>query len=74
MILTPTQLRSNIYQVLDQVLATGEPVEIRRKGRILRIVPESPKRRLDQLTPRPEYLKVFPDEIVHVDWSHLWKP
>lgn len=36
--LTASKLRENIYRVLDQVLETGEPVEIERNGRRLRIV------------------------------------
>ena len=35
-------VRQNIYQLLDQVLDTGVPLEIERKGRKLRIVPEPP--------------------------------
>jgi hypothetical protein len=33
-----TALRQNLYSVLDEVLATGTPVEIECKGKILRIV------------------------------------
>ncbi len=35
--LTATKLRENIYAILDQILATGEPVEIERNGRTLRL-------------------------------------
>ena len=33
MALTASKLRENIYRVLDQVLETGEPVEIERAER-----------------------------------------
>ena len=42
MILTASKLREDIYRVLDHVLATGEPVEIERNGRRLRIVADEP--------------------------------
>lgn len=35
-----TRLRQNLYAILDSVLENGQPVEIERKGHILRIVPE----------------------------------
>ena len=36
--ITASSLRQNIYTILDEVLETGVPVEIERKGQILRIV------------------------------------
>lgn len=37
--ITASKLRENIYRVLDQVVETGVPVEIERRGRRLKIVP-----------------------------------
>jgi hypothetical protein len=71
--LSPSRLRANLYRVLDQVIESGEPVEIIRKGRRLRISVE-PKRKLDLLQPRQDYLKVPAEELVHVDWSSEWRP
>lgn len=34
---TPTELRSNIYNLLDEVLDSGIPLEINKGGRKLRI-------------------------------------
>lgn len=75
-VLTASKLRENIYNVLDQVLKTGVPVEIDRGGRRLRIVPVQDSRRskLSNLEPRPDFLRVDPEEIVHLDWSNEWKP
>lgn len=58
--LTLTTLRKNLFQLADQVLATGEPVIIERHGRRLALVAEpvaaeaSPKklRSLDNLPRR----------------------
>ena len=73
MALTASKLRENIYRILDQVLETGVPVEIRRKGKIVRIVPGEPVSKLDRLT-RRDYLVGDPDYIVHMDWSGEWRP
>ena len=71
--LTPSRLRANLYRILDRVLESGEPVEIERKGRRLRIISEQTGK-LDALKPHPDYLQVPKDELVHVDWSHEWRP
>lgn len=73
MTITSTKLRENIYQILDAVLETGEPVEIRRKGRTLRIVPDPPEERLARLRRRPTIVGDAGD-LVHLDWSGEWKP
>lgn len=70
--ITPSKLRQNIYRILDEILQTGIPVEIERKGKKLRIQPVEAVNKLDNLVERP-YLKVDPEEIVHLDWSQEWK-
>ena len=71
--LTASQLRSNIYKILDQVLETGVAVEVERNGRLLLIAPVAPSSKLDRLIQRP-CLVGDPEEIVHLDWSAEWKP
>lgn len=68
--LTASKLRRNIYKILDEILETGKPVEIERRGRILRIAPaDRPTRsKLDALEPHPEALACDPEELVHIDW------
>lgn len=69
----PSQLRENIYRILDQVLETGVPVEVERHGRKLRIIPVEPISKLDRLEPH-DYLRCEPDDLVHLDWSAAWRP
>mgnify|MGYP006294784865 CR=1 FL=1 len=71
--LSPSRLRQNLYRILDRVLETGEPVEISRKGKRLRIVREE-NRKLDALKPKREYLRTDPEDLVHMDWSGEWRP
>jgi antitoxin (DNA-binding transcriptional repressor) of toxin-antitoxin stability system len=74
MTITASRLRDNVYKILDEVLDTGTPVEIERRGQRLRIVPAEPKGRLERLIRRPRYLKEDPESIVHLDWSDQWRP
>jgi len=73
MILTASKLRENIYRVLDQVLETGEPAEIERNGRRLRIVADDPPPRLSRLVQRTDLVVGDSDDFVHLDWSGEWK-
>ena len=73
MVLTASKLRENIYEILDQILETGVPVEIERDGKILRIIPVEPPSKLSNLSPR-EYLRGDPEDLVHVDWTDEWQP
>jgi hypothetical protein len=73
MALTASKLRENIYRILDRILETGVPVDVRRKGRTLRIIPMDPPSRIARLE-RRSYLLADPEEIVHLDWSREWHP
>ncbi|PIY20472.1 MAG: type II toxin-antitoxin system Phd/YefM family antitoxin [Deltaproteobacteria bacterium CG_4_10_14_3_um_filter_60_8] len=74
MAVSTSQLRGNIYKLLDKVLETGEPLEIERKGRKLKIIPSPAPDRFSRLQPHKKYLAADPEEIVHVDWSGEWRP
>ncbi len=73
MTVTASKLRENVYQILDSVLETGEAVEVVRKGRVLRIVADTPSSRLARLKKR-DCIKGNPDDIVEIDWSKEWVP
>jgi antitoxin (DNA-binding transcriptional repressor) of toxin-antitoxin stability system len=74
MAMTASQLRQNIYRLLDEVLENGTPLEIERRGRILRIVPDARASKLDRLEPHPDYIIGDPDDLIHMDWSEYWDP
>lgn len=71
--MTASDLRQNIYQLLDQVLETGVPLEVERKGRKLRIIAEPPPDKLKALK-RRDCLIGDPEDLVHMDWSNEWRP
>jgi prevent-host-death family protein len=71
---TTSKLRENLYRILDQVLETGVPVEIERRGKILKIVPADMLKKLDHLIDRKDFVRGDPEDIVHLDWSSAWRP
>ena len=72
MIITASQLRSNIYQILDRVLQTGESVGISRHGKIMKIVPPLESSKLDRIKKMGK-IHGDPESLVHMDWAHEWK-
>lgn len=74
MSISPSELRANIYRLLDQVLETGIPLAIERNGRLLRIVPDDPPSKLDRIVAHPGFVVGDPDELVEMDWSRDWHP
>ena len=68
---TASKLRENIYRILDEAIATGIPVEVLRKGMILRIVPMKRASKLARLKKRTGF-RGDPDDIIGMDWSTEW--
>lgn len=61
--LTPTELRKNLYKILDRVAEKGEEVLVRRKGKVLRIKSDKPPGRFDKLEPH-DVIIGNPEELV----------
>jgi antitoxin (DNA-binding transcriptional repressor) of toxin-antitoxin stability system len=71
---TASKLRENVYRILDEAIETGVPVEVIRKGSILRIVPEKPVSRLaklEKMKKRDNFVG-DPDDLLGMDWSIYW--
>jgi antitoxin (DNA-binding transcriptional repressor) of toxin-antitoxin stability system len=76
---TATRLRSELYQILDRVLETGEPVEVTRSEGTLVIKPliserRKTTRRARKIESNPDLVVGDPDALVHFDWASHWKP
>jgi hypothetical protein len=71
--LSITKLRANLYKIIDQVIETGIPIEVERRGIKVKLIPEKKKSKLDNLIKHPDTITVDPDSIVHIDWSKEWK-
>jgi len=78
MALTASKLRANVYRLLDEVLETGEPLEIERNGKLLVIAPKQETSEQgsiwDRLPRREGAIVGDPDELIHIDWSSEWDP
>lgn len=66
---TPTELRANIYKLLDEVLKTGIPLEVRKGNRILTIRPDEAPDKLKNLIPRPDVIQGDPENLVDISWE-----
>lgn len=69
--ITASTLRADIYRILDEAIATGKPVEVSRKGTVLRIVPEKRVSKLARLKKRNCFIG-DPDDAIGMDWSREW--
>ncbi|MEA3350828.1 MAG: type II toxin-antitoxin system Phd/YefM family antitoxin [Chloroflexota bacterium] len=67
--ITSTELRANIYNLLDEVLETGIPLEIKKGKRMLRIVPAEKIDKFQNLISRPGVIEGDPDELVDLSWE-----
>jgi len=66
---TATELRGNIYNLLDEVLNTGVPIEINKNGKKLRITPVGAVDKFQNLIPRPDVIHGNPDDLVGLSWE-----
>ena len=67
MAITASDLRQDIYRILDSVLDSGQPVEVERRGRRLKIAAVAPVSKLSRLVPQTKFLRGDPDAIVSID-------
>ena len=67
--ITITELRGNIYKLLDEILNTGIPIEINKSGRKLRIIPVTKANKLQNLISRPNVIKGNPGDLVDISWE-----
>ncbi len=58
-----TSLRGKLFKVVDEVIRTGIPAEIERKGQRVKIVPETKKSKLDNLKPH-DCIVGDPDDLI----------
>jgi prevent-host-death family protein len=64
---TATELRQNLYRIIDSVIETGEPVEITRKLGTVRIVPD----RKTSIWDRLEVHNVLVGDVEQ-SWDRIW--
>jgi hypothetical protein len=67
--ITASKLRANVYRILDEVIETGKPVEVVRKGAILAIVPPKRVSKLANLKKRPGLFAGDVEDIIGRDFA-----
>ena len=67
--ITPTELRGNIYQILDDILNTGVPIQINKGDRKLVIAPIESIDKLQNLRKRKNVVKGDLEDLVHITWD-----
>ena len=67
---TASELARNLDQLLDEVLATGVPLEVERSGRRLRIVAVEPVDKFARLETRSDVINGDPEALVHIEWDY----
>lgn len=72
--ITLTELRGNLYKLIDQTIETGVPIEIERKGHILKVSLEKTPSKMSRLIARPETITQNGDDLLHADWMKNWNP
>lgn len=72
--ITATRLRAGLFSTLDNILATGEAVQIKRPNGSLRIVREQSTRRLAALKPHPGIINGNANDLFSLSWEQEWKP
>ena len=68
----PSHFREDIYNLLDRVIETGVPLEIKRKGKVLKVTLDKKASKLNNLKKR-DVMSVKPEYYVHLDWSKKWR-
>ena len=71
MTITPTELRKNLFNLLDEVISTGKTLEINRNGTIIKLVPPKKVSKFDKLK-KHETLLCSPEDIIENKWEKEW--
>jgi hypothetical protein len=71
--LNPSEFRKDVYGIIKQVSATGDPVQIEtRQGDVLQLARVRQGSRFAQIVPMPDLMRVDAEELVSTDWSRDW--
>jgi hypothetical protein len=65
----PTELHANLDHLLDEVLETGIPLEIKIGEQRLPIVPVEKTNKFQNLIPRPAVIQGEPEDLVTLSWE-----
>jgi len=72
--LPATRLRAELFRTLDEVIATGEAVEVRRSAGTVRLVPSTGDSRLTRLRPQADRVVGDAADLAGLTWPEVWRP
>jgi len=74
--MTITELRKNIYAVVEEIVRTGKTVEVQAKGRTVLLSPGRRGGKLERLRAacRRHAIKGRPEDLIHLEWDKEWQP
>lgn len=52
---TATDLRKDLFRILDRMAETGEPLRVMRRGRPLDLVPQTQEKTVAEMTPQERF-------------------
>lgn len=70
---SPTQLRKELYRLLDDILESGEGIEVPRGAGSVVLLPQRGPGKLASLK-RRDTIAGDPHELDSVSWEGLWQP
>ena len=68
-----TALRNNLFKIVDDIIKTGNPVEIERNGHRLKIILEEKRSKLDNLKPH-DCIVGDPDDLIQIKVGEWGEP
>lgn len=72
MSLSLMKLRTDLYKVIDQIIETGNPIEVIRNGHKIKIILADRPTKLERLVRRENIINGDRDSIIHNDWVSKW--
>ena len=72
--ITPSELRRNVYRVLDAVLESGDAQYVTRRGKTLKIVPVAARDGSYWDGPIERITDLAVDELADISWADAWTP
>ncbi len=68
-----TNLRANLYKVVDEIIRTGEPIEVLRNGHKIKLGLEKRQKKSiwDKIEPHPGCIApgVTDDDLINTQWE-----
>ena len=69
-----TNLRKNLFRILDKAARTGKSVEIESKGRKFKIIALERPDKFASLQKHPDVFSGDLDSLINIDWMTEWRP